>query len=68
MPGAMRIGSMASGHGCFAPNQVITGNPICDAASDTNSLLRPGSSPVPSWPSSGTAFTFCDQLAFDVYY
>lgn len=27
MPGAMRIGSMASGHGCFAPNQVITGNP-----------------------------------------
>ena len=48
--------------------QVITGNPICDNASDTNSLLRPGSNPVPSWPVSGTAFTFCDQLAFDVYY
>lgn len=27
MPGAIKIGSIASGHGCFPPNPVITGNP-----------------------------------------
>lgn len=27
MPGAVTIGSMCTGHGCFAPRPVITGNP-----------------------------------------
>ncbi|MCY1660132.1 M57 family metalloprotease [Chryseobacterium sp. SL1] len=44
--------------------QVITGNPVCDNASDNQSVLRPGENPVPSW----SKFSLCDQLAFDVFY
>lgn len=45
---------------------ITTYNTACSNAPDPSSVLRPGSSPVPSWTSSG--FSTCDKDAFDWFY
>ncbi len=47
---------------------VYTGNWVCDGSADSKSVMRPGTSPIPSWPTSGTGFSLCDQLAFSAFY
>ena len=45
---------------------LTTSNHACSTLLDPSSILRSGSSPVPSWPSSG--FSTCDKDAFDWFY